>query len=123
MLAHSASLATKYRHRLRTDSSIVASLAMQCLSAPIAVLQILHLLSLRVPFVSTRLLCGARLATLTISLRNAFANLVRKLLYLAHIAMPHTSPPRGVHAKIFLALRNCMFVLIVSIVMDLRKPT
>ena len=74
---------------------------------------------LLVPFVFRSLYCGVRLATLTMLLPNVFANLVRQLRYLAHIAMFHMNPPRGVNAKISLALGKCIFALLVSIAMVL----
>ena len=122
MLAHSASLATQPQLEKKPNSNIVAKLATQCHSAPIAVLQILHLLSLRVPFVWTRLLCGVRLATLLTSLRNGFAHLVRKHHCLAPIAMPRTIRALGVPVRISLALGKYTFVRLVLLVMDLRKP-
>ena len=72
-----------------------------------------------VPIAQTRLPCGVRLATLQTSSRNAFANLVRKLHYLAPIAMLHTIRVCGVLVKILLALVQCTFVLLASLVMFL----
>ena len=53
----------------KPNSNIVVGLAIQSHSAPIAVLQILHLLSLLVPFVRTRLPCGVRLALVQLQLK------------------------------------------------------
>ena len=61
--------------------------------------------------------CCVLLATLTKFFSNVLANLVRQLRYLAHIAMFHRNPPRGVNAKIHLALGKCTFALLVSIAM------
>ena len=119
MLAHFASLATQHQLKNKSNSNIVAKLAIHLSSAPIAVHQISHLLSHLVPFVRTRLPCGVRLATLQTSLRSAFANLVRKLHYLAPIAMLHTIRVCGVLVKILLALVQCTFALLASLVMFL----
>ena len=105
------------KHRKNIAFTAFVFIAIHLSSAPIAVLRVLHLTWLLVPFVLRRLHCGVRLATHTILLPNVFAKVVRQLLYLAPIATFHMSPRRGGTANIHLALGKCTFALFVSIAM------